>query len=134
MVAHAPLNSPHSWRRPLRPGWCACPPLAPSPPAGAPPLLRSYAPWCGACRAFKPELDRAAQLATANSLPFTIARLDAPQAMDIASEYDIKALPAYVLFRDGVAKPFPSLHTSEAMLAGASPGVGTGSATCMSWV
>ena len=88
-------------------------------PLACPLPLRSYAPWCGECRAFKSELERAGELATSNALPFTLARINAPSAMDIASEYDIKSLPAYVLFRDGVAIPFPSLHTSEAMLAGA---------------
>lgn len=63
-------------------------------------------------------MERAAKIAVERNLGFTLGRIDAQKYMDVASDHDIKNVPTFVLFRDGVATKFPSLHTAEAMLAG----------------
>lgn len=87
--------------------------------AELPILVEFYAPWCGQCKTFKPEVERAAQLAVERNLGFTVGRLDAQKYLDTAADHDIKNVPTFVLFRNGQAIQFPALHTAEAMLAGA---------------
>jgi thioredoxin-like negative regulator of GroEL len=64
-------------------------------------------------------VERAARLVRERQLGFNVARIDAPSAMDVSEEYGVNSLPAFILFRDGVPIKFPSLHTAEAMIAGA---------------
>ena len=60
-------------------------------------LLDFFATWCGPCKMLSPvleELDR-------EGVPFQIVKVDTDEAVDLAIEYGVQAIPTLLFFSEG---------------------------------
>ncbi|HRO15872.1 MAG TPA: thioredoxin domain-containing protein [Paracoccus sp. (in: a-proteobacteria)] len=63
------------------------------------PLLVDYwAPWCGPCRMMAPEFEKAASLLQGQA---RLAKIDTQSHPDATVRWNIRGIPAFILFRDG---------------------------------
>jgi thioredoxin len=66
--------------------------------AEKPLLVDFYATWCGPCRMLAPILDQVQALLRGK---IQIVKIDTDRYPDLASHYEIHALPTLVLFKQG---------------------------------
>ncbi len=57
-----------------------------------------WAPWCGPCRAFAPVFEAAAQ----RHADVVFAKVDTDAEPALAGEFQIRAIPTLMVFRDGI--------------------------------
>jgi thioredoxin 2 len=76
-----------------------------------PVLVDVWAPWCGPCRTMAPMFERAAQELEPD---VRLLKLNADEAPEISQRYNIRSIPALLLFKNGELKA----HTAGAMDAG----------------
>ncbi|QTX03298.1 thioredoxin [Agromyces archimandritae] len=81
-------------------------------------LVDFWAEWCGPCRAVSPILD---QIATEHADKLDIVKLNVDENPQLAMKYQITAIPAMKVFKDGEvvqtvigAKPKPALEADLA--------------------
>jgi thioredoxin len=66
--------------------------------AELPVLVDFYAPWCGPCQLMAPILE---QVATQVRDKVQIVKINTDQYPQVASQYQVRALPTFILFRHG---------------------------------
>lgn len=66
-------------------------------------LVMFYAPWCGHCKAMKPEYARAAKQLTEEGVSHVLATVDATQERELGNKFDIQGYPTIKFFRRGKA-------------------------------
>jgi thioredoxin 1 len=77
-------------------------------------LVDFWAPWCGPCRMQGPILE---QIVGAVAGRATIAKVNVDEAADIAAKYQIRSIPALMVFKDGqVVKSFVGLQRGDVLL------------------
>ena len=59
-----------------------------------------YAPWCGHCKKFKPELEKAAKILRQENL--IVAKVDATVEKKLAQKYGVRGYPTVKFFKKGV--------------------------------
>lgn len=64
-------------------------------------LLDFHAVWCGPCRAMKPAFLKAEEFLKTTNLNVKFATVDVDQASDVATLFEITAMPTLVLVKDG---------------------------------
>ena len=67
-------------------------------------LVMFYAPWCGHCKRFEPELEKAAAVLRKENL--IVAKVDATVEKNLAEKYDVKGYPTVKFFKKGVAMDY----------------------------
>lgn len=66
--------------------------------ASEPVLVDFFAEWCGPCKAMAPALD---ELAEARQGKLKVVKIDVDQNPNITQEYNIRAMPTLLIFKDG---------------------------------
>ena len=61
-------------------------------------LVDFWAPWCGPCRAMAPEFEKAARLLEGH---VRLAKIDTQSNPDATVRWNIKGIPAFILFARG---------------------------------
>ena len=72
-------------------------------------LVDFWAPWCGPCRAMAPEFEKAAGMLAGQ---VRLVKIDTEANPEAGARWNIRGIPAFILFRDG---------REQARLAGARP-------------
>ena len=62
-------------------------------------LVDFYAEWCGPCKAMTPTLDVFQKV---SDVP--LVKIDVDKERDIAMKYDVRGIPCFVYFEDGLVK------------------------------
>jgi thioredoxin 1 len=76
-------------------------------------LVDFWAEWCGPCKMIAPLLD---QIADAHPDKVSIGKVDVDKNADLASQYNIRAIPTLIIFQDGQVKEQIVGMTSKAAL------------------
>jgi thioredoxin 1 len=76
-------------------------------------LVDFWAEWCGPCKMIAPLLD---QIADAHVGKVTIGKVDVDKNPDLASQYNIRAIPTLIIFQGGQVKEQIVGMTSRATL------------------
>jgi len=64
-------------------------------------LVYFYAPWCGHCKAFGPELVKAAQQLKEKDSPIKFAKVNGPEEEELLAKMEVKGYPTLFFYRDG---------------------------------
>jgi len=76
-------------------------------------LVDFWAEWCGPCKMIAPLLD---QIADENPGKVTIGKVDVDKNSEIASQYNVRAIPTLIIFSNGQVKEQVVGMTSKANL------------------
>ncbi|KAJ5332987.1 Uncharacterized protein MYU51_005325 [Penicillium brevicompactum] len=65
--------------------------------AETPVILDCYAEWCGPCKAIAPKIEEWSNVYT----DVTFYKVDVDKVADVAQELGVRAMPTFMLFKDG---------------------------------
>lgn len=80
-------------------------------------MVKFFAPWCGHCKTFAPEYEKAAKMAKQQGKSYVLGELDATVHKITADKHGVQSFPTIKLFLNGSAIPYNSDRTADAVLA-----------------
>ncbi|XP_077365522.1 protein disulfide-isomerase A4 [Festucalex cinctus] len=80
-------------------------------------LIEFYAPWCGHCKQFAPEYEKIAQTLKENDPPIPVAKVDATEAKDLGSRFEVSGYPTIKILKRGEAVDYDGDRTEKAIVA-----------------
>lgn len=83
--------------------------------SNVPVICDFWATWCGPCRAIKPLLE---SLSNESNGKFKVVAIDVDEFADIASTYNISAIPTILIFKNGeVTQKYVGVKTKQELLS-----------------
>jgi protein disulfide isomerase len=79
-------------------------------------MVKFYAPWCGHCKSFAPEYEKAAKQIKQDGKPYILANLDATAHKKSAEKNQIQGFPTIKLFINGNPMDYNGDRTAEAVI------------------
>ncbi|XP_077480314.1 protein disulfide-isomerase A4 isoform X1 [Stigmatopora argus] len=79
-------------------------------------LVEFYAPWCGHCKQFAPEYEKIAQTLKENDPPIPVAKVDATEAKDVGSRFEVSGYPTIKILKRGEAVDYDGDRTEKAIV------------------
>jgi thioredoxin 1 len=64
-------------------------------------LVDFWAEWCGPCKMIAPMID---QIADENAGKLSVGKVNVDNASEVASQFNIRAIPTLIIFSDGKVK------------------------------
>ncbi|XP_019731099.1 protein disulfide-isomerase A4 isoform X1 [Hippocampus comes] len=80
-------------------------------------LIEFYAPWCGHCKQFAPEYEMIAQTLKENDPPIPVAKVDATEAKDLGSRFEVSGYPTIKILKRGQPVDYDGDRTQKAIVA-----------------
>ena len=77
-------------------------------------LVMFYAPWCGHCKKFGPELERAAAVLRKENL--IVAKVDATSEKELAKKYKVRTYPTIKFFKKGQISDYKAARKEQAVI------------------
>ena len=77
-------------------------------------LIMFYAPWCGHCKKFGPELERAAAVLRKENL--IVAKVDATSEKELAKKYKVRTYPTIKFFKKGQISDYKAARKEQAVI------------------
>ncbi len=80
-------------------------------------MVKFFAPWCGHCKSFAPEYEKAATMLKEQKKDYVLAELDATVHKKAAEKNGIQGFPTIKLFLNGKAIDYNGDRTAEAVIS-----------------
>eukprot|EP00826_Nyctotherus_ovalis_P039438 TRINITY_DN3795_c0_g1_i1.p1 TRINITY_DN3795_c0_g1~~TRINITY_DN3795_c0_g1_i1.p1 ORF type:complete len:489 (-),score=160.67 TRINITY_DN3795_c0_g1_i1:133-1599(-) len=80
-------------------------------------MVKFFAPWCGHCKEFAPEYEKAAKIFKEQGKSFVLADLDATENKETAEKYKIEGFPTVKLFINGTPIDYNGERTAEQVIS-----------------
>ncbi|CAJ1082322.1 LOW QUALITY PROTEIN: protein disulfide-isomerase A4 [Xyrichtys novacula] len=80
-------------------------------------LIEFYAPWCGHCKQFVPEYEKIAQALKENDPPVPVAKVDATEANELATRFEVSGYPTIKILKKGEPIDYDGERTEKAIVA-----------------
>jgi protein disulfide-isomerase-like protein len=77
-------------------------------------LVLYYAPWCGHCKALKPEWEK---LEKAGVKGVTVSKVNSDEESDKVKEAGVDGFPTIIFYNDGVKSVYTGARTADAITA-----------------
>jgi protein disulfide-isomerase A1 len=80
-------------------------------------MVLFFAPWCGHCKAFAPEYEKAAAKLKAEGKPYVLAKLNADDNTEVRQKEGIESYPTVKFFINGVSENYEGERTADDVIS-----------------